>query len=65
MVLKNAKTNYIKPQNFSTGVSDCHNMIGVLINSTMPKNEEQKIQYRSLRTLDVRGGGDEMIFGDL
>ena len=64
VVLTNAKTNYIKPQNFSTGVSDCHNMIGVLINSTMPKNEEQKFNIEALGLL-MYEGGDEMIFGDL
>ena len=60
VILTNAKTNCIKPQNFSTGVSDCHNMIGVLITSTMQKNEKQLIQYRSFRTFDIRALNNDL-----
>ena len=35
-------------------------MIGVVINSTMPKNEKQKIQYRSFRTLDIHALNNDL-----
>ena len=50
----------IRPQNFPTGVSDCHNMIGTLININIPKLEKQKIQYRSFRTLDVHALNNDL-----
>ena len=53
VILTNAKTNCFRPQNFATGVSDCHIMIGTLININIPNFEKQKIQYRSFRTPDV------------
>ena len=60
VILTNAKTNCIRPQNFPTGVSDCHNMIGTLININIPKFEKQKIQYRSFRTLDVHALNNDL-----
>ena len=60
VILTNAKTNCIRPQNFATGVSDCHNMIGTLININIPKFEKQKIQYRSFRTLDVNALNNDL-----
>ena len=59
-ILTNAKPNCIRPQNFTTGVSDCHNMIGTLINTNLPKFEKQKIQYRSFRTLDVNALNNDL-----
>ena len=60
VILTNAKTNCIRPQNFPTGVSDCHNMIGTLININIPKLEKQKIQYRSFRILDVHALNNDL-----
>ena len=59
--LINAKTNCIRPQNFATGVSDCHKMIGSLINIIIiPKFEKSKMQYKSFRTLDVHALNNDL-----
>ena len=38
--------------NFSTGVSDCHNMISTVINKTTPNIETTKSTFRSFRNFD-------------
>ena len=38
--------------NFTTGVSDCHNLISTVINSSCPSCEKTKISYRSFRNFD-------------
>ena len=65
VILTNAKTNCIRPQNFATGVSDCHNLIGTLINVNVPKFEKRKIQYRSFRTLDANALNNDLQKVDL
>ena len=55
VILTNNKKVCMKTLNFATGVSDCHNMIkfSTIINYITPRNEKQKIKYRSFTNLDV------------
>ena len=55
VILTNNKKVCMKTLNFATGVSDCHNMIkfSTIINNITPRNEKQKIKYRSFTNLDV------------
>ena len=53
VLLTNSKSLCIKTLNFATGISDCHNMISTVINNQIPKNEKQKLQYRSFRSVDT------------
>ena len=48
---KSKLENCIRPQNFVTGVSDCINLIGTLINVNVPKFKKRKIQNTSLALL--------------
>ena len=36
------------------GISDWHNMIGVLVKGSAPKVEKQKINYRSYKKIDEK-----------
>lgn len=38
--------------NFPTGISDCHNLIGTVINNSTPTYEKSKYKYRSFRAVD-------------
>ena len=49
-----------KTTEFATGVSDCHNLIGTLINVNVLEIEKRKIQYRSFRTLDANALNDDL-----
>lgn len=53
VILTNSKSLCFKTLNFTTGISDCHNMISTVINNITPANEKQKIKYRSFKNLDV------------
>ena len=53
VLLTNSKSLCIKTLHFATGISGCHNMIRAVINNQIPKNEKQKIQYRSFRSVDT------------
>ncbi|XP_053408956.1 uncharacterized protein LOC128559906 isoform X2 [Mercenaria mercenaria] len=54
VILPNSKKKKIcmKTFNFGTGVSDCHNIIGTVINSNTTKDEKKKIQYKSFRNFN-------------
>ncbi len=47
IILTNNRKLCIRTLNFSTGISDCHNMISTVINNSIPVQEKQKIKYRS------------------
>ncbi|KAL4227059.1 hypothetical protein ACF0H5_015033 [Mactra antiquata] len=51
-ILTNSKQLCFKTVNFPTAVSDCHNMIGTVINNTVPKVEKRKTEYRSFKQLN-------------
>ena len=53
VILTNNKKLCMKTLNFTTGISDCHNMISTISNNITPRNEKQKIKYRSFKNLDV------------
>jgi hypothetical protein len=53
VILTNSKSLCFKTLNFTTGISDCHNMISTVINNITPANEKQKIKYRSFKNRDV------------
>jgi hypothetical protein len=60
VILTNSKSLCFKTLNFTTGISDCHNMISIVINNTTPANEKQKIKYRSFKNLDVMALNEDM-----
>ena len=59
-ILTNSKSLCMKTLNFGTGISDWHNMISIVINNQIPKNEKYKIQYRSFRSVDTDALSTEM-----
>ena len=44
VILINSKSLCFKTLNFTTGISDCHNMISTVIYNITPANEKQKIK---------------------
>jgi hypothetical protein len=60
VILTNSKSLCFKTLNFTTGISDCHNMISTVINNTTPPNEKQKIRYRSFKNMDVMALNEDL-----
>ena len=60
VILTNSKHMCFKTLNFSTGISDCHNFISTVIDSQTPRNEKQRIQYRSYKNLDVNALNNDL-----
>ena len=60
VILTNSKSLCIETLNFTTGISDWHNMISTVINNQIPKNEKHNIQYRSFRSVDADALNMEM-----
>ena len=53
VILTNSKTLCVKTLNFATGISNCHNIISTVINNQIQKDEKQRIQYKSYKSIDV------------
>ena len=60
VIITNNKKLCMKTLNFATGISDCHNMISTIINNTTPRNEKEKIKYRSFKNLDVAALNEDL-----
>ena len=65
VILTNRKSLCMRTLNFSTGISDCHNMISTVINNTIPIQEKQKISYRSFKKLDIDALNEDIANIDL
>lgn len=52
VILTNSQHLCMRTLNFTTGVSDCHNLISTVINSSCPSYEKTKISYRSFRNFE-------------
>ena len=60
VVLTNKSQYCFNPINFGCGISDWHNMIGVLVKGTAPKVEKHKINYRSYKNFDEKHFNDDI-----
>ena len=60
VVLTNKSQFCFNPINFGCGISDWHNMIGVLVKGAAPKVEKQKIKYRSYKNFDEKCFNDDI-----
>ena len=60
VILTNASKKCMKSLNFPTGISDCHNFISTVINSSIAKDAMSKFEYRSFR-----GFNQEQFLSDL
>ena len=60
VILTISKSLCMKTLNFGTGISDWHNMISIVINNQIPKNEKYKSQYKSFRSVDTDALNTEM-----
>ena len=52
VILTNSQHLCMRTLNFTTGVSDCHNLLSTVINSSCPSYEKKKISYRSFRNFE-------------
>ena len=54
VILTNKSHYCFNPIKFGCGISEWHNMIGVLVKGSAPKVEKQKINYRSYKKIDEK-----------
>ena len=64
VIVTNNSNLCFNTQNFSTGISDCHNLVCTVIKGKLPTTGNTKVQYRSFKDFDTLAFNNELMATD-